>query len=85
MGAVVIIDIIHMHNEDPEAPDNMAIMARGLLDPESSCEHEIAIATLFVKKVGEIQGEVIQEAAKAFVDQGFSMSDEKEDTGETVH
>ncbi len=85
MGAVVLIDIMHLHSDDPEAPDNMAIMCRGLLDPESSCEHEIAIAALFAKKVEEIQQEVIQEAAQAFADQGYSMSDKKEDTGEKLH
>ena len=85
MGAVVLIDIMHLHSDDPEKPDNMALMFRALLDPEQSCEHEIAIAALLVKKLNEIQGDVVVEAARLFIEQNISMSDEKEDTGETLH
>ena len=85
MAATIIIDIIHSHAEEPDGEDKMIVMARGMIDPDATCEHEMLIMGLFVQKISEIQQEVIIQAAQAFIDEGMPLQDQKEDTGETLH
>lgn len=84
MGATIIIDIVHTHAEEPDGVDKMLVVARGMIDPNATCEHEMVVMALLVERTNELQEEVMQAAAKIFADTGLPL-DHEEDTGETFH
>jgi len=86
VGTVLQIDIIHV---DPEKKDhakvtvqgNMIIVSRILLEPESSCEHEILVAHKIMEALNNIHKEVISDTQKAFEDD----AKDQENGSETIH
>lgn len=85
MGTVLHIDIVHVHpdreEEDPTVIGNMVIMARILLEPESSCEHEIMVAHHLMGELDKLQKSAIESAQKAFDKEPSSDNG----SGETSH
>jgi hypothetical protein len=85
MGTVLMIDIIHVNSktdDDLKSNPKLAIIARILLEPDSSCEHEIVVAQELMGRLDKIQKEAIEAAINVVVDK---HEPESEDTGETFH
>jgi hypothetical protein len=89
MGTVLQLDILHLDPDGKQVDEkdselkesNMAVMARILLEPETSCEHEILVAHEIMTRLDSVQ----REAIKAAMDAINSSSSEEPDQGEIVH